>query len=281
MKQHKMTNLNIIHYKEFLADPRGAKAAQELLSGRCRCADRGLGFEGGHIRACGKCRYDELSDDQKCLVVLTYVLEEHDIQGLSSDPVTEQVYQRYNVQRHIDAYKNFKFHSNEAFLVQLQQTSNSLIIVASSFAIDLLPMIGLNWLTLLEFTGPHAFQVTYEPVFLLNTARSDLAQHKSPLFVPVKADHEMHTLTLVNGMLTNDPSYLAGECLKFYTSNHLIDDHKLRQFVLDLAKDEEAHKKLLPLLQSVLDYLASVQEAVLDVSNLPVDVVKHVLMHYV
>jgi hypothetical protein len=71
--------MNIIHYKEFLADPRGAKAAQELL-GECQCPDV-------VERTCPVCKYDELRDMYKCLVVLCYVLEEHDIQGLSSDPV--------------------------------------------------------------------------------------------------------------------------------------------------------------------------------------------------
>jgi len=194
--------------------------------------------------------------------------------------VTKQVYERYDVRRTYDAYKNFKVQSSEA--VTFQQTSNNFSISATSFAIDFLPMIGVNWLTFPEFTGPPiVYQVTYEPVYLLNTARRNLTKHKSPFFMPVKANDDVHTFTWINGMFTKTPCYLAEECLNHYTSNHLIDDLKLRQFVLDLAKDEEAHKKLLPLLQSVLDYLASVQEAVLDVSRLPLDVVKYVLMPYV
>jgi hypothetical protein len=278
--------MNIIHYKEFLADPRGAKAAEKLS--RCRCNDPNC-----FLLLCTKCRFEHFSDAVgQCMMLLHYVEDDHDLHGLSMDPVTFTT-QACLPRERGTAFKNVTVGSDVR--LSLAEDSGRTMIVAKSIHIDFMPVLtecdpvslARHLWPLYLYNEGDELSVTLEPVFLLPAVQESLLTnqcilrrgHEMPFVMTMKANSssgETYALNKDGGFTKN----LVKEFSRYFTSDKLIEDGDLRQIVLQLVEHTKSHKELLPLLQPVYDYLAKVEDAMLDASGLPVDVVKHVLMAY-
>lgn len=290
-------NLNIIHYCKFLADPRGAKAAHELLV-ECKCEPQ---------LKCRKCVFDESDENGKCKQALGFVQEGHSLHGLSADTVSyqrtaETVHFALKMQTSQDGLKNFKVSSTNK--VTIYQGSNYEV-KARSLAIDFLPFVGQTLFGTghVSFSCDELMHVSYEPVFLVENYRSKLDRWESPFFTTFTVDGAEHIVTWNSGLFTMN---LVNECVRHFTGQNVIDDPSVRKIVLSAASKKiddtndrnpqyrtarllhsmftthqvNKEEKLLKSIEQLTEYFRESAAALKNFSGLPDDIIKHGVLPY-
>jgi hypothetical protein len=290
-------NLNIIHYRDFLADPRGTEAAKELL-GECKCEPQ---------LKCRKCVFGESDEKGKCKQALGFVQEAHCLHGLSADIVSyqrtaETVHFALKMQTSQDGLKKFKVSSTSK--VTIYQGSNYEV-KARSLVIDFLPFVGQTLFGTghVSFSCDELMHVSYEPVFLVENYRSKLDRWESPFFTTFTVDGAEHIVTWNSGLFTMN---LVNECVRHFTSQNVIGDQSVRKIVLCAASKKiddtndrnpqyrtarllhglfafhqlNKEEKLLKLVEQLAEYFRESEAALKNFSGLPPDIIKHGIVKY-
>ena len=297
--------MNIINYRDFLADPRGAKAAEDLAA--CTCANM----------SCKKCSFDFwMEEGQKIRFLLQYI-EDPNLHGLSTGRKTRTAkgkllllelndnmrFQldailrivgkaKYN-NNHFDALQNIVIESGNdvQFTTELRdhdEAFRTTVINGKTIEIDFYFYSGITILVNKDDIRSKTsdFTISYEGVFLLdksNFLKTKIIQYddnyKTPLFMTVKAD-DVEQIFVFDISMRYSKSKVALEYFSCLTSQQLICDTATRQKVIRFANQIEAQEKLHPLLQPVYDHFKDVEKALEEPCKIAKEVVKHAVMPY-